>query len=590
MSDFLDLQGAKDLNTDAIHIGAVANSKDPVTGEAIDTHVNRAGGTDYTLQGFWGALGPVVMPWTSVAGGTLTQPNQAFLHPANGNYYSWTGAFPKVVSPSTDPTAVSGYVPRADVALRDELSASGGSALVGDLGKTVAERLADSRTFDANLPSSVPVLGAKDPVGVYVEVGNADAAGSMWIFRKAGKAFVAEQLLSGNWSAGDSLPNSCPNWRFGRVHYCEGLAAYKHAYSATNVGGIVPEVTFSSTLFSGGATVFKNGVKMWRFTGAGAYMEFQTSADELSLILGANSDCSAALKIQLYKDGVYIKDLDVVKCNIGYGYDAFLWSAKNPYAGQVVTVRLTATTSATEYVMVGGIDATLNSLKYSSADYIAFHINNDADKIISSATGAQNYAIQEKTTGLFGGESHGGEYVSRRNVRFDDTLMSLVTGTYFVCSRVSIEQRSQVVWKDTPPLINMEIKSQLTLTSEGSQFIGDFLPTNLIATTAYFSMFTYQGTYNRVYHPRYVDTSQVTVPTQIQMPQASGFKAMHPLGRMVECSWSMIYKNNPEYAPYLQRMPQGNPYDKFYYGVAIPPDGGVELEPLRFVTLRKYSL
>ena len=46
MSEFRDLQGAKDLNTDAIHIGAVANSVDPVTGVAIDTHVNRAGSTD----------------------------------------------------------------------------------------------------------------------------------------------------------------------------------------------------------------------------------------------------------------------------------------------------------------------------------------------------------------------------------------------------------------------------------------------------------------------------------------------------------------------------------------------------------------
>ena len=125
MSDFLDLQGAKDLNTDAIHIKAVANSKNPVTGAAIDTHVNRKGGTDYTLQGFWNALGPVVMPWTSDTGGTLTQPNQAFLHPANGNYYSWTGAFPKAVAPGTNPTAVTGYVPRTDVVLRDELEVDG---------------------------------------------------------------------------------------------------------------------------------------------------------------------------------------------------------------------------------------------------------------------------------------------------------------------------------------------------------------------------------------------------------------------------------------------------------------------------------
>lgn len=139
MSDFLDLQGAKDLNTDAIHIGAVANSVDPVTGAQIDTHVNREGGTDYTLKGFWNALGPVVMPWTSVTGGTLTQPNQAFLHPADGNYYSWGGAFPKVVAPGTNPTAVTGYVPRTDVLLRSELAdIDSDTVIAGELAADVA--------------------------------------------------------------------------------------------------------------------------------------------------------------------------------------------------------------------------------------------------------------------------------------------------------------------------------------------------------------------------------------------------------------------------------------------------------------------
>ena len=121
MSDFLDLLGAKDLNTDAIHISAVANSKDPVTGATIDTHVNRAGGTDYTFKGMLGTLGPVVVSWTFTTGGTLNYPNEAALNPAAGNYYGWTGAFPHVVAPGTNPTAVAGYVPRTDVVLRGEL-------------------------------------------------------------------------------------------------------------------------------------------------------------------------------------------------------------------------------------------------------------------------------------------------------------------------------------------------------------------------------------------------------------------------------------------------------------------------------------
>ena len=90
-----------------------------------DTYQDRLGNTVPTAAGAIKALGPVVMSWTSATGGTLTQPNQAFLHPANGNYYSWTGEYPVsgyVVAPGTDPTAVTGYVLRTDVVLRSEIS------------------------------------------------------------------------------------------------------------------------------------------------------------------------------------------------------------------------------------------------------------------------------------------------------------------------------------------------------------------------------------------------------------------------------------------------------------------------------------
>jgi len=160
MSDFLTLQGAKDLNVDAIHISAVANSVDPVTGAPIDTHANRVGGVDYTLQGLWNAIGPVVMPWTSVAGGTLTQPNQAFLHPANGNYYSWGGAYPVggyVVAPGTDPTLHgSGYVPRSDARLRSELDGVDGASLVG--GATYAEIRAYTGTATPSSSDDAPSI------------------------------------------------------------------------------------------------------------------------------------------------------------------------------------------------------------------------------------------------------------------------------------------------------------------------------------------------------------------------------------------------------------------------------------------------
>ena len=172
MSDFLDLQGAKDLNTDAIHIGAVANSVDPVTGLPILTHVNRVGGTNRTFagleaefdaqiaahevehdnqiaaheaefdgqmstqqtafNGLISVLGPSITEWTFTTGGQLSNPSQAALYPLNGNYYSWTGDYPHDVAPGTDPTVVAGYVPRTDVLLRSELAGEYGSSLIGN--------------------------------------------------------------------------------------------------------------------------------------------------------------------------------------------------------------------------------------------------------------------------------------------------------------------------------------------------------------------------------------------------------------------------------------------------------------------------
>ena len=67
-------------------------------------------------------------------GGTLTSSSDVLLHKASVKAYSWTGAYPVggyVVAPGTDPTAVTGYVPRTDVVLRSELASPGGAGLVG---------------------------------------------------------------------------------------------------------------------------------------------------------------------------------------------------------------------------------------------------------------------------------------------------------------------------------------------------------------------------------------------------------------------------------------------------------------------------
>lgn len=71
-------------------------------------------------------------------GGTLNSVTDVLLHNVTTKVYVWSGAFPHVVIPGTDPTAVgSGYVLRTDVVLRDELAGVGGAGLIGGLAKPV---------------------------------------------------------------------------------------------------------------------------------------------------------------------------------------------------------------------------------------------------------------------------------------------------------------------------------------------------------------------------------------------------------------------------------------------------------------------
>ena len=106
-------------------------SFDVLLNSADDTYQDRLGNTVPTAAGAIKALGPVVTAWTFTTGGTLNYPNEAALNPADGNYYGWTGAFPKVVAPGTDPTSPgSGYVPRTDAVLRSQLYSDSGSDFV----------------------------------------------------------------------------------------------------------------------------------------------------------------------------------------------------------------------------------------------------------------------------------------------------------------------------------------------------------------------------------------------------------------------------------------------------------------------------
>ena len=103
--------------------------------------------------------------FTFVTGGTLgiADADKCIYNPApsgDDNWYSWGGNLPHVVAPGTDPTLPgSGYVPRTDVVLRDQLVASDGISLIGS----------------TNYAGSVRIVTSKHAVPVIKNINSSDA-------------------------------------------------------------------------------------------------------------------------------------------------------------------------------------------------------------------------------------------------------------------------------------------------------------------------------------------------------------------------------------------------------------------------------
>lgn len=110
--------------------GGVASGLD------ISTSTNQVTGqVQKTLPQVLADLGMVVQTWTATSGGTLTNAAQVFLNDKAGsnglgNYYAWSGTFPKVVTAGLDPAITAGFIMRSDAGLRAQLGGIGSKVLV----------------------------------------------------------------------------------------------------------------------------------------------------------------------------------------------------------------------------------------------------------------------------------------------------------------------------------------------------------------------------------------------------------------------------------------------------------------------------
>ena len=97
-------------------------------------------------------------------GGVLTSSTDVLWHKGLDSIYSWTGAFPKVVAPGTDPAAIAGFVMRSDAGLRGELDGGGSLAL------PYAVINVDLPPYSGNLGAALDAA----PAGATLLLGNRD--------------------------------------------------------------------------------------------------------------------------------------------------------------------------------------------------------------------------------------------------------------------------------------------------------------------------------------------------------------------------------------------------------------------------------
>lgn len=216
MADDIFTQETVDkLNASALTFNEVVTSRSGgvSTGAIIDQTLTPLGETTDTLKGRLDKLGVHISDWASTDGGTLTSTAQAFLNNTSGsagfgNYYSWSGAFPKTVAPGTDPAAVgSGYTPRTDVVLRSELGQPTGPADILYAGEYLPCSVQPSKVSNlasailAALSASIAsnIYPVKMRQGVYLTTGLVIPGNSSLI-----GVDIPRMGMPGNWINGES--------------------------------------------------------------------------------------------------------------------------------------------------------------------------------------------------------------------------------------------------------------------------------------------------------------------------------------------------------------------------------------------------
>lgn len=511
--------------------------------------------------------------------------------------YCWTGKFPKQVPAGSTPQSTGGigkgaWASVGGAGLRGDLNRNTGAELVKTKSGESVQDIIDQSQVDSNFsnslfPQSIQSF-SNNRMAIEVVDGN-PALGSGYIntYRKTKNGWwTRERIVTGQYSGGDSLPdNNCPVWRLGQLFICAHLLTLKNTTSSK--GGDVGVIKIKPNQFTEGD--FIQDVDFYQLQTAGSFVEFTTKTKdkEIGILFAASTRTENPLNIKIYSGSTVLSSEKIVGVAGAPGVlETFVSNIRNPRPGSEIKVRIYS--NSVDWSYVAGINANFDTTVSDDIDKLYWSIfNTSSDKVIRpTQTGAMCYVFREESTGLFGGESHGGEVPSLQQFIVDNRERVLKSGEMFSCESFRVVQETQIKWNETTKI---DCFTEHRFNSDGThEFTGSFVPTeNFKASLAYCPMFTVGYEYfKKITMPEFYNLSKYPAGSMIEFQYPVNSYEMQSSDNLYTAGivWGVSLKNTDVSNVLIK--PYTDSSTKFYAG---PSTGKViNLEKFTIHQMRYY--
>lgn len=306
------------------------------------------------------------------------------------------------------------------------------------------------------------------------------------------------------------------------------------------------------------ATALESIDRYWALSGGvgGEYIEFNVPFNSdrdanLQFYLTPGSATDAQISI----DGGVPETLDLSTSTAGV-YRHALKASPGFH-----TVRVTAPSGGTVNVFGANYEDIRDAGRY---DFTGGFVTWGGDEKWTSGEGANDYAILDADSGLFGGSFHGGETLSEESYIVDGQEVSL-QGAPIIGQQIRIRQRTEIDWGNGS-LVNSD--SEHSFDRDGGYRLDIAFTGDVRSSTFYSAMHTTPESYTHVTFPDFADLAA----------QPDGFHAFRrtdtivqrdpSTSRQIRTRVSLVDDRGNVYGGPAVRKVTGS-YNKFYYGPAI---------------------